>query len=147
MQAALGCKRLHPCVCVCVNEIAPEHTCSVCVCVCPQVSDSSRMPLSPPQPPAFTQVHYTQMDKCKDDTGDDLAPHQQSPEEVKGCPALLSDLSQGTDHPYFRLYQYLHQGAPHKSKKTNRKSYDYIALVCTRAVQIGRLHPVLFVSS
>ncbi|XP_051905909.1 WAS/WASL-interacting protein family member 2-like [Hippocampus zosterae] len=51
------------------------------------------MPLSPPQPPAFAQ----------------------SPEEVKGCPALLSDLSQGTDHPYFRLYQYLHQGAPHKN--------------------------------
>ncbi|XP_077386348.1 uncharacterized protein LOC144024127 isoform X1 [Festucalex cinctus] len=53
------------------------------------------MPLPPQPPPAFTQ---------------------QSPEEVKGGPALLSDLSQGTDHPYFRLYQYLHQGAPHKNE-------------------------------
>ncbi|KAM9783665.1 uncharacterized protein ACBT44_021171 isoform 5-T6 [Syngnathus typhle] len=63
--------------------------------VCPQVSDSIRMPLPPPPPPTF---------------------NQQSSEEVKGGPALLSDLSQGKDHPYFRLYQYLHQGAPHKNE-------------------------------
>ncbi|KAM9783662.1 uncharacterized protein ACBT44_021171 isoform 2-T3 [Syngnathus typhle] len=62
--------------------------------VCPQVSDSIRMPLPPPPPPTFNQ----------------------SSEEVKGGPALLSDLSQGKDHPYFRLYQYLHQGAPHKNE-------------------------------
>ncbi|XP_061606220.1 WAS/WASL-interacting protein family member 2-like isoform X2 [Phyllopteryx taeniolatus] len=52
----------------------------------------------PLPPPPFTQAN------------------RQSPEEVKGGPAhLLPDLRQGTDHPYFRLYQYLHQGAPHKN--------------------------------
>ncbi|XP_061701310.1 WAS/WASL-interacting protein family member 2-like isoform X2 [Syngnathoides biaculeatus] len=55
------------------------------------------MSLPPPPPPPFAQAN------------------RQSPEEVEGGPAhLLPDLSRGTDHPYFRLYQYLHQGAPHK---------------------------------
>ncbi|XP_057673699.1 WAS/WASL-interacting protein family member 2-like isoform X2 [Corythoichthys intestinalis] len=49
-------------------------------------------------------------------------PNRQSPQEVEGGPALLSEASRGADHPYFRLYQYLHQGAPHKNDCTTGSS-------------------------
>ncbi|XP_077475992.1 uncharacterized protein LOC144089052 isoform X1 [Stigmatopora argus] len=48
--------------------------------------------------------------------------NRQSPEEIEGNPTHLSEASRGTDHPYFRLYQYLHQGAPHKNDCTTGAS-------------------------